>query len=242
MHSFARMPIVGFLLVSIWLSFASLVSAQSSGLFKQDDSASAVASPPAALPDRAARRSRLVTVDLSQLGRRDTSVDRPASLELNLFDDTSFTAVLDRVDPTTRGFVWSGYIPARPMSTVSFATEDGVMHGVVLTPQSTYVVRFIGNGLHTIDEIDENAFPPEAEPVPMDARADTAALQDHIEPPHGDSASFIDIMVVYTPAARTAAGGTSAINALIANAISVTNTAYANSNIVPRLQLVNASE
>src|SRR5688572_710963 len=207
MHSFARMPIVGFLLVSIWLSFASLVSAQSSGLFKQDDSASAVASPPAALPDRAARRSRLVTVDLSQLERRDISAGRPASLELNLFEDTSFTAVLNRVDPTTRGFVWSGRIPDLPMSTVSLATDDGVMHGLVLTPQSTYLVRFIGNGLYTIDEVDQDTFPPEAEPVPMAAQADTAALSDAVEAPHGDSASFIDIMVVYTPAARTAAGG-----------------------------------
>ncbi len=188
------------------------------------------------------RRSRGATVELSQLGSRDISADRSTSLELNLFEDTSFTAVLNRIDPTARGFVWSGQIPAIPMSTVSLATEDGVMHGIVLTPQSTYVVRFIANGLYAIDEIDQDAFPPEAEPVPMDARADTAPLPDDVEPPHGDSASFIDIMVVYTPAARTAAGGTSAINALIANAISVTNTAYANSNITQRLRLANASE
>src|SRR5688572_6428699 len=113
-----RVRNIGSLVVFIWLSCASLVSAQSSGLFKQDNSASAVASPPAALPDRAAGRSRAVTVELSQLGSRDTSADRATTLELNLFEDTSFTAVLNRIDPTPRGFVWSGHIPALPMSTV----------------------------------------------------------------------------------------------------------------------------
>ena len=245
MNSVERKTIVGLLIVSVWLSGGSLAFAQPSGLFTQVDASPALSMPQAAFPDRAMRRSRVVTVDLNQLGSRDTSADRNTSLELNLFDDASFTAVLNRVDPVTRGFVWSGHIPAIPMSTVSLATEDGVVHGIVLTPESSYVVRFIGNGLYTIDEIDQGAFPPEAEPLPMDALAGTAPAPDalnEIDVPHGDSASFIDIMVLYTPSARTAAGGASAINALIANAISVTNTAYANSNIVQRLRLAHASE
>ena len=245
MSSVERKTTVGLLAVSIWLSGQSLVLAQPSGLFRQVDAPSALAVPQGALPDRSVRRSRVVTVDLTQLGNRDTAADRNTSLELNLFDDASFTAVLNRVDPAPRGFVWSGHVPAIPLSTVSFATEDGVVHGIVLTPESSYVVRFIGNGLYTIDEIDQGAFPPEAEPLPMDALAGTATAPDipnEIGLLQGDDASFIDIMVVYTPAARTAAGGTSAINALIANAISVTNTAYANSNITQRLRLVHASE
>jgi glucose/arabinose dehydrogenase len=243
MNSVGRVPIVGFLAVFSWLSWASPVWAQPSGLFSQADSALVLAVPPqAALPDRAVRRSRTAAVDLSKLGSRDISPDRTTTLELNLFEDTSLTAVLDRIDATARGFVWSGRIPAIPMSTVSLSTEDGVMHGIVFTPQSTYVVRFIANGQYAIDEIDPDAFPPEADPLPMDVRSDTALQQDAGELPHGDGASLIDIMVVYTPAARTAAGGTSAINALIANAISVTNTAYANSNIIQRLRLANAAE
>jgi hypothetical protein len=47
-------------------------------------------------------------------------------------------------------------------------------------------------------------------------------------------------MVLYTPAAANSVGGTSAINAMIGNAISLTNTSYANSDVAQRLRLVHS--
>ena len=49
---------------------------------------------------------------------------------------------------------------------------------------------------------------------------------------------MFDVLVAYTPAAVTAAGGTSALLARINLGITETNTAYANSGIIPRLRLV----
>jgi hypothetical protein len=49
-------------------------------------------------------------------------------------------------------------------------------------------------------------------------------------------------MVVCTPAARVAAGGTMSMNALINVAVMETNTAYARSGIFPRLHLVHTEE
>jgi hypothetical protein len=57
-----------------------------------------------------------------------------------------------------------------------------------------------------------------------------------------DDGSLIDVMVLYTPAAMTAAGGATAMNALIANAISTTNTTYGNSGIAQRLRLVYSAQ
>ena len=57
-----------------------------------------------------------------------------ATLQLNLFDDASYRAVLDRIDPTQRGFVWVGHVAGVEMSTVSLATEDGVMSGYDSNP------------------------------------------------------------------------------------------------------------
>ena len=56
-----------------------------------------------------------------------------------------------------------------------------------------------------------------------------------------DDGAIFDLLVLYTPAARTAAGGTDgAIQSRINLGVTETNTAYANSGIVPRLRLVGA--
>ena len=48
--------------------------------------------------------------------------------------------------------------------------------------------------------------------------------------------------MVYTAQARVAAGGTGPIEATIQNAIDVTNDAYANSQVLPWLNLVHTEE
>ena len=57
-----------------------------------------------------------------------------------------------------------------------------------------------------------------------------------------DDGSTFDVIVVYTPSARAAAGGTAAMNALINLAAAKTNTAYLRSGVVPRLRLVHQEE
>ena len=188
--------------------------------------------------DRTRVRARTVRVDLPQLGTRAQRRTPGQSLLLNLFDDASYSATLDRIDQTRGGFVWVGHIPDVAMSTVTLAIEDGAIYGSVLTPAATYVIRSAGNGLHLVAQIDQSAFRPEADPREVDAPPGGRTELADASPPAGDdSAAFIDVMVLYTPAAAIAAGGSSAINALIANAISVTNTAYGNSNVTQRVRL-----
>ena len=57
-----------------------------------------------------------------------------------------------------------------------------------------------------------------------------------------DDGSVVDVLVVYTPAVRAAAGGTAAINAHIDNAAAVTNTAYADSGVNQRIRVVYRAE
>ena len=74
----------------------------------------------------------------------------------------------------------------------------------------------------------------QAPPAPQADALDTAATSS-------DDGSTIDVLVVYTAAARAAAGGTDdAIRARIMLGVTETNTAYANSGVVQRLRLVGA--
>ena len=60
--------------------------------------------------------------------------------------------------------------------------------------------------------------------------------------PASAGGALIDVMVVYTPSARDAVGGTAAIEALIDSYVTFTNTAYRLSGVLHRFRLVHAAE
>jgi Metallo-peptidase family M12 len=237
---YCRAPLLAAVLC---LASASVLRAQSPGLFVDVSGPGAAAADRLTSGDRTRVRSRTVRIDFPQLGTRDRRPDAGRTLVLNLFEDASYPAILDRVDLTANGFVWVGHIPGVELSTVTLATEDGVLYGSILTPAFSYVIQSAGNGLHSVAQIDQSAFRPEADPRGVDAapsRAfDVAATPS---PAADDSAAFIDVMVLYTQAAAAAAGGAAAINTLIANAVSVTNTSYGNSNVTQRLRLAYSGQ
>ena len=90
----------------------------------------------------------------------------PRSLVLNLFDDVSLTAVLDRIDPARDGLTWVGRVAGREHSWVTLAVVDGVMAGSIIMPGAVYEIRHAGGGGYDVGEVDQSRFPPEAEPVP----------------------------------------------------------------------------
>jgi len=85
---------------------------------------------------------------------------------LNLFDYVIFTAVLDRVEPNrSGGYSWIGHLEGVEHSQVILVVKEGLMAGNIVVPKVFYQVRYAGNGVHAIYQIDQSAFPPEDEPV-----------------------------------------------------------------------------
>ena len=125
-------------------------------------------------------------------------------------------------------------------SQVTLVVEDGVIVGNVRVEDSYFQVRYVGADLHVIQQIDESRFPPDGGPIPVYVPAQGAIQGLGIAA--ADNGSTFDVMVVYTPAARAAAGGTTAMNALINLAVAETNTAYSRSGVIPRLRLVHREE
>jgi plastocyanin len=200
----------------------------------------------AAAADSAAAvvRERFVTVRFDRLDRSgalEPSLRTDRRLSLNLFGDEPLTAVLDRVSVESRdAWVWIGHLDGRANSTVTLAVRGDVMAGEVRTASALYEIRFAGQQTHVVRQVDPASFPPDLEP--LEPAVDAAAVDRAAAQPSGDDGSRIDVLVVYTPAARVGAGGTAAIEALIDLAIANTNTSYTNSNVIQRVQLVNKSE
>jgi hypothetical protein len=138
----------------------ALTAQQPAGLFVEVVGPAAAAADQRVAVDRTRIRSRTVRVDFPQLGTRDARADAGTTLQLNLFEDASYRAVLDRIDPTVGGFVWVGHIAGVEMSTVSLATEDAVLSGSILMPEGVYEIRFVGGGLHAAFKLIRAPFHP----------------------------------------------------------------------------------
>jgi hypothetical protein len=209
-----------------------------SNLFLEAPEADRAAPPAATLRERFVRpRFDLFEADLS----RELSTRRDRQLALNLFSDAAFTATLDRVTiESNEAFVWLGHLEGRISGTVTIAVRAGVMSGELRTATALYEIRFVGDGTHVVRQVDPATFPPDAEPLQV--TLDPAELDRAASQPLADDGSLIDVMVVYTPAARIGAGGTAGIESLIDLAIANTNTSYANSAVIQRVRLVHKSE
>ena len=117
-------------------------------------------------------RRRLVAVDLGQLTRsapaRPGATAAPVGvLTLNLFDDASFTGLVQSVAPTfSGGYSLSGPLSEIEMGTMTLVVNGEVVVGTVRTPEATYRIRPAGGGLHTVSQIDPSRLPPLGEPIP----------------------------------------------------------------------------
>ncbi len=183
-------------------------------------------------------RSRIVDIRADLL----TVESNHDVLILNMFEDVELTAVLDRIEENPSGsLTWTGFIDEADKGSVTIVVNpDGVMAGSIILPGGVYKIRYAGAGAHALIEVDESQLPPDAEPIPIYNSG--SEENDGGVATEADSGAIIDVLVVYTPAARSAQGGTSAINALVDLAISETNQSYNNSGVTTQLNLVYKGE
>jgi len=170
------------------------------------------------------------------------AVEVGSSLVLNLFPNLQLIVKLEDFERTKYGYAWIGSVQGMEHSRVILVVVNGVLSGSVRIPKSFFLIEYAGEGLHGVYEINECAVPgdPLNTPVPDDSPTPSAVTP--LQVVSRDDASRIDVMVVYTPAARAGAGGTSQIRALIDQMILQTNDAFSNSQVNTRLRLVYTAE
>lgn len=251
-----------------WLvPVAEDVEAQSEGLFSVVEPTLARSNPrwwmdPAADAAPQAMRTRLARIDYGKLDAARAAVGQgladPAPLTLNLFDDTVFAGRVEWSAPTRSGYVLSGYLDGEPFGTVTLAVNGAVVAGTVRTLQGTWRIRSAGAGLHVIRQVDLSTLPPEGGRVvgPAPGAVPDPVLQDEpsrlipggaVTGPQSFNVaapddSVIDVMVLYTPAARRAEGSPAEMEVLIDLLVAETNQAYANSGVIQRINLVHQEE
>ncbi|HLG29165.1 MAG TPA: M12 family metallo-peptidase [Candidatus Brocadiales bacterium] len=179
--------------------------------------------------DPAIVRKRYVQVNFDLLRKKD-------SIAINLFEGLSFVGIKDRIETrSTDRYTWYGHIEGIEHSQIIIVVEDGNTSGDIVIPEGLYQIRSVGGGVHAIYEIDQSAFPPCADPIPIEI--EDTPFEPRTVP--RDDGSIIDILVVYTQAAANAYGN---INSEIQLSIDISNLVYSNSLITQRLRLVGTAQ
>lgn len=217
------------------------------------------ANPPPVSPDLTSRqtvdRVRLAHIDFNAAAASANPSVSGGSLLLNLFDDASWIAINDRVEPhvaSPTGYTWIGRVLGKPASEVVLSIDQGTLHGHINLGDQLFAVEYSGNsGLHYVLELNPANFdpcgggllPPANTPAPVETTSAAEVETPPFPPPPDVTGNpIIDVMVVYTSAARSAAGGTQAMLNEVNTAITLTNQSYANTNVSQRVRLVYAAE
>ena len=188
-------------------------------------------------------RSRQAEVDFSLLAETARSGVRGEgpSFTLNLFEDARFAVTITHIEEMDGGTVgMTGIVEGADYSEIVMVNRDGALQATIQVDADVYEVRFTSSG-HTIVEVDQSGYPESAPPV-IPERPAGPETRESDPLPAADSGTVIDVLVVYTPAARNRVGNTSGIELLIQQSIASTNNGYANSGVVQRANLVAMKE
>ena len=185
------------------------------------------------LRERGVTRVAGSSVQVPDLSQKRMTVD--------FFPDVSFTIVLQDVQTTNNTVTWFGKVEDAPHSAATFVrTAAGLVASVTTGDGKVYQLRTAENGAQWSIEIDQSKFPDESDPI-SPTPPPAASIQSNAVTA-GDDGSTIDVMVLYTPAARQANGGTVGMQQLIQLGIAETNQGYVNSGVIPRVRLVQMQE
>lgn len=195
-------------------------------------------------------RDRLVTINSGVLSQQlapqgsDVAADRAAQsaalggvVQIELFPGTTFT--FSRTSVTAAdlsGVAWAGSASNKEIQEAMLIVDNGTITGRIQANNKLYKIQHVSGAVHRITEINQLAIPPEAQPLVRPGLQ--AGDQQQNDTPVGPQANtIIKVLAVYTPAARTQAGGTTQIINEIKSAVALANQAYTRGNIMLTVSL-----
>ena len=231
-------------LVSRYAFACVLVVSLSSSALAQPEARRLLDPAPDALAQPRGRSVAETRHALKRLAVQTLSYER---IQLALFDDVQVTAQRTSTShPRKNSTLWHGRLEAPHSGDVTLAMVDGVVSGSLIVDGRMFEIGAADDRLHIVREVNPALFPTEDPPYPPsapDLLPSGTAVSDSTATQALDSGGQIDVMVIWTPAARTAAGGTTAaIQSLVDLAVANANASYARSQIGTTLRLVYSGE
>jgi hypothetical protein len=162
-----------------------------------------------------------------------------ALLGLAFFPDAAYTARIERVQRTfTGGYVLSGVLDGVQDSEVGLALEGMVLVGHASLPGGHYTLGYTREGVQYVGQVKRGQAPLSNDAILPPGKPEISSQDSYGD----DDGSYIDVMVVYTPAILDNLGGADSVQAAIDDLVTETNQGYQNSQVNQRVRVVHAEE
>jgi hypothetical protein len=169
-----------------------------------------------------------------------------AALRLAVAPGRQVVAVGDRVERRGANDIsWGGRVEGMDEARVQMVLGEGGVVGTVTLGTEQFRIEPLGSGLHAVTRLDQTKLPPE-HPADMPAGVlDVPPFEPLAAKAPGDgevgiaATSTINVLVVYTASAASAAGN---IGSLIQLAVDETNQSYVNSGISINMVRVHTAQ
>ena len=199
-----------------------------------------------AAQERLGDEEYLVRIDRQRLFQtiHAIALSGPVSVVLNMADDFEIEVLAERARRTLSGRSLSGRVVGARASAMTFAVNGEVLVGTVWTPNTTYEIFPLKDGVHVFRKADPSAALPEGDHLAHGH--ETKRHQTKQGSADDAGGAVVDILVVWTPKARenieSIGGGEAEIRTGIDFLVAWTNDAYERSGAEVRLNLVGAEE
>lgn len=174
----------------------------------------------------------------------NTDLLKQPSIDLNLRSDLRVKVDVKKIEKRTdTDFTWYANLSEFPGNAILVVRGENIT-GTIRSGQELFRIRPIGSGLHSLIQVDVSKLPEDHPPTfkEIEKRKDSMTQLEKIISEMAfshDLTKIIEVLVVYTDAADSAAAD---IEALIQLAIDETNESYQNSGVVPRLHLAHTAK
>ncbi len=200
-------------------------------------------------------RSRMVMLNTDLL--KEVCKEDQIPIFFNLFTDVALEGIVnDKVIRSARNYTLFGSIDDDPNSYFAITMHEGIVSGGIRTGDNQhYEIDYAGGSLYQLCEIDEAEYSKQLSIQDVQSHQklkqrelSQAKVLSQANSDEGnldiasDEGSTVDIMIMYTPLARSKAGSDEAMGAAIDRAIDEMNLCFKNSAISTRLRLVHYME
>jgi hypothetical protein len=164
-------------------------------------------------------------------------------IRLDLYADLNVNVLSERIEKySDNNYVLTGRIEGEAFSSVSLAIQNNVLIGNLNTGKGNrYAISYKGDGIHNINEYVSEEDGDEDSCLTVDVSA--SSLEATVSAEEDENSALvtipvIDMLVAYTPNAKSAVGGEAAIMALIQTGIADTNKSFIDSGVNLQVRLV----
>ncbi len=114
-------------------------------------------------------RTRYVQLNLDLTAESQSflrnKASQPKHLTFNLFEGTTLPATIEKIEQKRSGsYSWEGYLGDNKQNRITLIVNKEVLMGNLSMGMKSYQIRFAGNGLYAIHEIDPGKYPSEQSP------------------------------------------------------------------------------